>query len=127
LTERTRVFRGDRLKLIREQMGFTQDDLEERLELGNTAIYKYERGLSEPSPKALSELAAILNVTTDYLLGRSDEPNQPMSEADLSTDELALLNAFRTGRTNELLQIVAESLRHVRSDEPTVTSSKPIK
>lgn len=42
-------FRGDRLKRIREKKGLTQANLEERLGLDPTRIYRYETGRSEPT------------------------------------------------------------------------------
>ena len=40
----------------------------------NTYV-RYERGEREPTASVLVRIADFYNVTTDYLLGRSDEKN----------------------------------------------------
>lgn len=58
------------LKVERVRSSFTQEELAEKVGLTRTAIHRYESGLSQPPIKVLVKLAEVLNVTTDYLLGR---------------------------------------------------------
>ena len=63
---------GKRLKALREEKGFTQKDLAEKLSLTPKAISFYELGAREPSSEALISMAKILGTSTDYLLGNAD-------------------------------------------------------
>jgi|CXWL01.1.fsa_nt_gi transcriptional regulator with XRE-family HTH domain len=108
MKERKKIFRGDRLKQIREVRGFTQDELESRLKLGNTTIYRYEKGDAEPSPVVIGGIARELEVTADYLLGLVDDPSAHLEESELSSIERKLLSAFRRGDLRDLMKIASE-------------------
>lgn len=94
---RQNIFRGDRLEKMRNERGLTQDELESRLKLGNTSVYRYEKGKSVPTAAVIAGLAQELDITADYLLGLVNEPNEHLKEADLSAVERKLLSAFRRG------------------------------
>ncbi|MBY7736324.1 XRE family transcriptional regulator [Paenibacillus polymyxa] len=66
---------GERIKALRDKMGFTQDDLAEALDMNRANISNYERGIITKIPSnILSRLADVLNTNADYLLGRIDDP-----------------------------------------------------
>ena len=108
MTERKRIFRGDRLKWIREKRGLTQEELNQRLGFGGTQTYRYETGRADPSTEVLGRLATELGVTTDWLLGLVDEPHEHITMENLSPTEHALISAYRRGDFRHLMKIVAE-------------------
>ena len=59
----------NRLKELRNYLGYTQSDLAKKLSLTRASINAWEMGLSAPSTPFIVELAQLFNVTTDYLLG----------------------------------------------------------
>ncbi len=63
----------ERLKSLRTSAGMTQDDIGRRLNVGKSTVCNWERGVSEPDLGTLVSLALILDTSTDYLLGLSDE------------------------------------------------------
>jgi transcriptional regulator with XRE-family HTH domain len=65
--------RGDRLRQIRKIRGITQEELSERLGIGNRQIWRYENNKTVPDVNMLTKLADALDVSADYLLGLSDE------------------------------------------------------
>lgn len=65
---------GDRIRKMRKSKGLTQQDLGDHLQLAKSTISQYETGTNEPDAKTMSRLADLLGCTTDYLLGRIDEP-----------------------------------------------------
>lgn len=67
---------SDRLKELRKSNGKTQKDLAEYLGNSERGYQNYEIGKREPRLEILSKLADYFNVSTDYLLGRSDDPNR---------------------------------------------------
>lgn len=73
---------GLRIRELRKQINLSQEALAERLEMKRTNIANYEAGRVVPPGNVLLELAKIFGVTTDYLLGRSDDPNGKVSLLD---------------------------------------------
>ncbi|CAK7067036.1 helix-turn-helix domain-containing protein [Tissierella sp.] len=64
-----------RLKNLRLENNLTQKELAEKLNMQNTAISKYELGEREPDIETINNIAEFFNVSTDYLLGRTDIKN----------------------------------------------------
>ena len=67
---------GERICELRKSRNLTQDQLAELASLNRVTIAKYESGRVEPGAKALSRIADALEVSTDVLLGRSEEPQE---------------------------------------------------
>lgn len=63
----------DRIKEMRKRYNMSQQELAERVGVTYSAIGHWERGLREPNLVMLKKIASVLDVTTDYLLGLSDE------------------------------------------------------
>lgn len=61
-----------RLRTLRMKNKLTQQNMADRLELSLNAYQKYEQAERAPSLECLVQIADILNVPTDYLLGRDD-------------------------------------------------------
>lgn len=68
---------GSRLKDLRLRKGLTQEEVAKTLGVTPEAIGMYENGRREPRGDLLSKLAFLLETTTDYLLGRTDDPMPP--------------------------------------------------
>lgn len=65
-----------RLRSLRDRRGLTQQQVVDRsgkLISTTQVLSNYENGQREPSHETLCRLASIYGVTTDYLLGRTDE------------------------------------------------------
>lgn len=96
------IFRGDRLRWVREQLGKTQEEMNALLGFGAGQISRYETGESEPLPKQLAQMVKILDVTSDWLLGLTDNPEGRFHAADLSRDEQLLITQYRAEKFVEL-------------------------
>lgn len=103
------AFKPDRLRLAREKRNLTQRDLGHLCNLGVNQINRYENGLNDPSTEILSLIARHLNVTTDYLLGLTDEPQGYMTES-LRNDERQLLDAYTTGDLATIIRLVSQRI-----------------
>lgn len=64
---------GSRLKDLRNERKLTQDDLGKLLNVSGKTIGTWERDSRQPNIESINKLASIFGVTTDYLLGNSDE------------------------------------------------------
>lgn len=60
---------GDRLARIRRDRGFSQADLAEKLGVTQANVSDYERGRYVPNADTIVQLAQILGVSADQLLG----------------------------------------------------------
>ena len=73
----------ERIKKLCNKQGITITKLESDLGFGNSSIKKWEK-ISSPSIDKIVKVASYFNVSTDYLLGRSDIES---SIAELMSDE----------------------------------------
>lgn len=64
---------SQRLKELRLESGKTQKDMAEFLEIIVRRCQRYEYGEGYPEIPGLIALADFFDVSTDYLLGRSDQ------------------------------------------------------
>jgi len=78
---------GKRLSALRKQKGLSQYELADRLGYSRGQIANYEQGKREPDYETLRKIADFFDVTTDYLLGRTDI--RTLNEED---DSLAEIN-----------------------------------
>lgn len=87
----------DRIKELAKKQGLSINSLEEKLGYSRNTIYNLKN--SKPSTERISEIADYFHVSTDYLLGRTDNPkvasNSAQSEVDLK--ELAKESFFYDG------------------------------
>lgn len=65
---------GPRIKKLREQEKYSQLDLAKLLNISNSTLSQYENGAREPGYEVLRAIATFFGVTTDYLMGLSDNP-----------------------------------------------------
>lgn len=65
---------SQRLKQLRKKSNMLQKDVANKLGITESAYGYYEQGRREPSNETLKQLANIFGVTTDYLLGITDDP-----------------------------------------------------
>lgn len=64
-----------RLKIQRAQKGVSQKQVAEILGISERNYRRYENENIDPLSSNIVKLADYFEVTTDYLLGRTDEPN----------------------------------------------------
>ena len=64
---------GQRFQRLRKNAGLTQEDVATKLNITAQAVSKWENDISAPDISVLTELADILHVTLNELLGKSAE------------------------------------------------------
>lgn len=96
----------DRLRAVREDHQILQKDLAEEFHVNQSTISKYELGDREPTVEYVIQFCKYFNVSTDFLLGLSDDYRPPVSisipptllsrdpYADLSAEHRATLDAL---------------------------------
>lgn len=80
---------GQRIKLRRMRLGFTQEELAERMCIPKSTISAYENDKVDIKGSVLKELSAHLQTSPNYLLGYEDESliSEAISLLKLITDE----------------------------------------
>jgi transcriptional regulator with XRE-family HTH domain len=99
--------RGDRLRKVREEQDYSQEQLAEYLNIGQQQIWRYENEKSKPSSDILTKIATFLNVSTDYLLGLTDNPKGYI-EVELTPDEQKVLAAYRRGDIRAIILLTPD-------------------
>lgn len=94
----------ERLKDLRVERGLTLEQLSAETGISKSALGKYEADdFKDISPFSITELAKFYGVSTDYLLGLTEQKNRPNTELDalhLGDDAIEVL---RTGKFNHRL------------------------
>ena len=79
---------GYRISKARRHMNMNQKELALKANIPEGSLSRYENDIRKPKPKALIQIADALEVSTDYLLGVSDEMEfKSSSSLDKSYEE----------------------------------------
>jgi transcriptional regulator with XRE-family HTH domain len=98
----------ERLKTARERLRkWSQAELGAKAGLPPTSIAHFEAGSRKPSFDTLRKLANALEVTTDYLLGRADDPTLAQAGDPLYRD-VAKLSGNDRELAKEFLEMLAK-------------------
>ena len=87
---------GDRLKELRHDHNDTQEDLAEKLNMSKFTVQSWEQGKSEPNHEMLVSICRLYHVSSDFLLGLSDDDPvfYQTREMRLSQESRTLLKEF---------------------------------
>ncbi|WP_432408864.1 helix-turn-helix domain-containing protein [Wukongibacter sp. M2B1] len=114
---------NERLRELRKDSDMTQAQLGELLNISHSTINRYESGMHEPDINAINKLANIFEVTTDYLLGRTNIKEMSILEGDEVPEELRAIGidymevdkmAKEHGITPEDIQEIVETLGKIQ-------------
>lgn len=64
---------GNRIKYLREKKYISQKDFAKQIGVSSTVLSRYESDDRKPDYDTLQSIADYLNVSTDYLLGRTND------------------------------------------------------
>lgn len=100
---------------LRKEKELTQVNLAKILNIRQTTVSSWENNISVPDYPTLIRLANLYDVSTDYLLGRTDDfgsviaTNTPM----LSNDEQTVIECMRSV-TEDDRKLIIENAKFVR-------------
>lgn len=100
---------GSRIRDVRNLRGYTSDVLSERVNLSSESLRHIEIGASKPSLKTLFAIAEALDVSLDYLTGRTPSLQESFAvdhakELKLSDRQLQMLSEV----VNDMIPIVSK-------------------
>ena len=71
---------NNKLRMLREKIGLTQKELANKFNMSDSRYNQYETGKRQPDYETLKGFADFFDVSTDYLLGRTDIENTTIDE-----------------------------------------------
>ena len=71
------------IRKARETSNFSQKQVAIELKVSPPTVSEWESGKKFPSGKRLTKLSELFGVTTDYLLGRTDELSQSSLDSEI--------------------------------------------
>ena len=70
------------IRLLMDDRGTTQDELADKIKKTRQTVSQYVNGISEPGYETLVKIADYFNVSTDFLLGRTQDKSRSPSAID---------------------------------------------
>ncbi len=99
-----------RIKAMIEDSDTRQKALAAALNINQSTFSNYVTGRTSTPPEVIAEIAQYFHVTTDYILGLTDDPAPPYP---VSAGEREMLEVFRTlNREQKELILQSISLMH---------------
>lgn len=95
-----------KIKELRLEKGLYQKDIAKLVNKTIACVSDWEKGNTEPCVDEIIQLADFFEVSTDYLLNRTNEADLVEVKTDLTNDEQELINLYRKlsfGDKNQLL------------------------
>ena len=97
---------GNRIAFLRDQRGWTQEELSSSLGISRAALSHYEKNRREPDTETLAKIADLFGVSIDYLVGRTNRPDmivdgdvcEFVSQLELTSDVLDRFELTVDGR-----------------------------
>jgi len=123
---------AQRLKSARKAKGLTLRELGEEIGSSFSTIANYERGRNGPKQRNLLKIAEVLEVSTDYLTGQTDELPTESEEEEMSfhpkiqeaIQEIMDIEGFNT-QEECLAALVRERRAQLRQPTAPSTTSEP--
>lgn len=106
----------DRLRSLRTERGWTQEELSQRLNSTKSAVANWETGTRVPKADKLEEIADLFNVDLGYLLGKTDKTTR-LTRMYSSEESDAASDFFRAWYRNpNVRDLVIESVGATKED-----------
>lgn len=86
---------GERLRKAREKSELTQVYVAKALSISASAVGMYEQGRRDPDTETLKKFAELYGCSTDYLLGRTNDPSLSDTQHVNSDEALEYLDELQ--------------------------------
>lgn len=89
---------GQKLKNLREEKGFSQDNIAEMLFVTTQSVIEWESDMVLPSIDMIAKLSRIFGVSTAELLNSSDYSTKPFASFEIDYTKKKILSALKAQR-----------------------------
>lgn len=102
---------GHRIKELRVKRGYTQEALGKRINKSKSAVSSYENDMQIPPLEVAADIASVLNVSVDYLVGfETDEFFSLKNLTDNQKEIINLLFSEFKNPTNSSLELSPQQI-----------------
>lgn len=105
--------KGDRIRILRESKGMTQEELAKLLNTKRQTISKYEKGIVTNIPSdRIENIAKLLDSTPEYILGweKVQKKNDTMTDIVLrmrtDSDFLSIVESLHSRNDSEIMELI---------------------
>ncbi|WP_293938657.1 helix-turn-helix domain-containing protein [Sphingobacterium sp. UBA5996] len=108
---------GKKIRLLRQQKGWTQQDVAKKLDVSIPAFSKMETGITDLNLSRLNQIAKLFNLTLVQLISNSET-----DDVKDYTKEIRLLNEKLQQKGDEVIQLrkkIIELYEQLEKDNPT--------
>ena len=102
---------AQRISRARRHLNINQKELAQKANITEASLSRYENGIREPKSAVLTRLAEALEVSTDYLLGLSEDRNY--DDSDISN------------KSEKDIKVILENAEKMLRQEGLMFSGKP--
>ncbi|MBC2148135.1 helix-turn-helix domain-containing protein [Listeria booriae] len=93
---------GERIKHARKNKNLTQKQLAQKIHVSSQVMSNFERGYTEISAEQIKNIAEVLDVTADYLLGKTNIPDKNPNYWELNNKDEKFIEARLEELINDL-------------------------
>lgn len=102
---------GERIRRLRDEKDWNQIELAKKAHINNSVMSRIEAGKRPIEDDLLVKFANIFGVTTDYLLGRTDDPGKPNdSPTPQKTKRIIHSLARAKDLSNDDIELIADQI-----------------
>ena len=122
---------GERLAELRKDRGLKQKEVAKILNVAVSTVSNYETDSHEPDLTSLCRLADLLGVSTDFLLGRTDDPTsinvlkEPVYQNITKGDIIEILETISKEDCAYLVKTIRLLYHSYRHDETAKRLPRP--
>ncbi|MGG0757289.1 helix-turn-helix domain-containing protein [Brevibacillus laterosporus] len=101
---------GERIREQRKKLNLTMKELGRRINVAESTVSGYESETRKPDIEIIKKLSDLFEVSSDYLLGLTDDPSLFIKPKDHNDEQFAGL-AFSNGGAEKLTEEEEEYLK----------------
>lgn len=99
---------NENIRFLRKQLGLTQDQFAQRLEIKRSLVGAYEEGRAEPRLELLQKMASLGGYTVDLLIGKDISQMKPYEKKAMLSKDVVVVTVDEQSRNNiELVPVRA--------------------
>ncbi len=99
---------NENIRFLRKQLGLTQDQFSQKLDIKRSLVGAYEEGRAEPRLELLQKMAALGGYSVDVFIGKDIAQMKPYEKKAMSTKDVVVVTVDEQSRNNiELVPVRA--------------------
>ncbi|MBL7849147.1 MAG: helix-turn-helix domain-containing protein [Cyclobacteriaceae bacterium] len=91
---------NENIRFLRKQLGLTQDQFAQRLEIKRSLVGAYEEGRAEPRLELLQKMASLGGYTVDVLIGKDISQMKPYEKKAMMSKDVVVVTVDEQSRNN---------------------------